>query len=112
MKKVKVLFCLTIVFILTSCSPITRAKGEVFDSNGLPLTSVKLSIVGKSLNLNSKLEYLTKEDGRYNFGEFDVSTEIPIEIKLIAEKEGFKTFTKELKYGEDNVDKIILEKLP
>jgi hypothetical protein len=110
MRKVKIVLFILILCFLTSCSPITRASGNVTDSNNMPLDNVKVKINGKSTDQKSNLELSTKSDGHYDFGEIYVSGELPVEIKLIVSKEGFKTFTKDLKSGENNVDKIILER--
>jgi Carboxypeptidase regulatory-like domain len=109
MRTTRILFILLATIFLFSCSPVTRSNGEVIDQSGKPLDNAIVKITGKSVAANTALEQTTKADGRYDFGDFAVSGEKPIEIKLSVTKSGYTTFTKELKFGEDNVDKIILE---
>ena len=103
--------CIFVVFcFLTSCSPVTRVSGSISDLNSVPLEGVRIKVIGKSIDSNANLEQSTKSDGQYNFGEIYVSSELPVEIKLVVTKDGFKPITKDLKYGEDNIDKIMLER--
>lgn len=99
------------VFFLISCSPITRASGEVVDNNNNPVENARVQVVGKSLDPNKKIEQLTNFAGSYDFGEIYVSAELPTEIKLIVSKEGYKTIVKDLKFAESNVDRITLERV-
>ena len=109
MKRIPLLLVFISLFFLTSCSPITRSSGEIVDSQGKPIDNVKVKLTGKSLKANNETEFSTKSDGRYNFGELKVSAELPTELKLTASKDGYKPVTKDLKFGEDNIDKIVLE---
>lgn len=101
---------LLICFCTTACSPITRVNGICFDENNAPLEDVKITLTGKSLAPQSRRELSTKPDGKYDFGEISVSGELPTEVVLTATKDGFVTFSKELKFGEDNVDKITMKR--
>lgn len=103
-------FILLVCFCTMACSPITRVNGICFDENNAPLENVKVKLTGKSLAPQSKTEVNTTADGKYNFGEISVSGELPTEIILTATKDGFVTFSKELKFGEDNVDKITMKR--
>lgn len=106
----RILLYLFIVTTLTACYPITRASGIIYDEHHTPLQNVLVRVTGRSVKLNkAKLEQITKSDGKYNFDEFHVSAENPIEIKLVIQKNGYKTLTKQLKFNKDNVDEIILE---
>lgn len=109
MKKIRLFLIFFSLLFLSSCSPITRSSGEIADISGNLLENVKVKISGKSLKQSENLEFITKSDGRFDFGELKVSAELPIELKLTVSKEGYKTITKEIKFGEDNKDKIILE---
>ena len=109
MRTAKILFLIIMVIILTSCYPITRSRGEVFDQNGKPLEKANVKIVGKSIAPKTEIENITNSEGHFNFGEVEVSGEKPLEINLVVSKSGYKTLTKELKFGEDNIDKIVLE---
>jgi hypothetical protein len=98
---------LSLCLFLFGCSPVTKASGSVTDKNGNPIESAKIEIKGKSVKNNF---FLTKTDGLYDFGEVEiVSHENPIEITLTVSKSEYKTFSKELRFGEDNKDTVVLE---
>ncbi|MBC7798304.1 MAG: carboxypeptidase regulatory-like domain-containing protein [Pyrinomonadaceae bacterium] len=108
-------FCVLSIVLLAcfctiACSPITRVNGFCFDENNAPLENVKITLTGKSFASRGITEFITKADGKYDFGEISVSGELPTEIILTATKDGFATFSKELKFGEDNVDKITMKR--
>lgn len=103
----KIIVALFFCLLLLACSPVTTVSGSVIDKSGNPLEGVKAEIKGKSAKNDV---YLTKSDGLYDFGEVNiVSHENPIEITLTVSKSGYKTFSKELRFGEDNKDAIVLE---
>jgi hypothetical protein len=109
LKELKIAVVLICSVFLIACYPVTRASGIIYDENNVPLAMVKLKIEGKSVFPESKKEIITSADGKYDFGEVQLSTENPIEANLIISREGFEPFSKEIKFGENNVDKVILK---
>jgi hypothetical protein len=109
--KIKILVVMTACLLSVACSPITRSSGVVTDEKNTPLEAVKLKIDGKSVFAQSRKEIYSSAQGKYDFGELQVSSELPIEITLTAFKEGYEPAIREIKFNEKNEDKIVLKKL-
>ncbi len=104
-KNILAISFLSLLFL--SCSPVTKASGSIIDETGNPLEGVQVEIKGKSAKADV---FLTKSDGLYDFGEVEImSHATPIEITLTVSKSGYKTISKQLSFGQENKDVIVLE---
>lgn len=105
--KYKILFIILAVGLLSACYPVTRSKGVVKNELGQPIAGATVKIGGKSAK-SAATE--TNADGSFEFGEVAISShENPMIITLTVEKEGFKSYDKQLNFNAENVDEIILQ---
>lgn len=105
--KYKLLFIILAVGVLSACYPVTRSKGMVKNESGQPVAGAVVRIGGKSAK---PAETKTDAGGAFDLGEVAImSHENPMEIKLTVEKEGYKSFDKQLNFNAENVDEIVLQ---
>ena len=106
---------LIFLFLVAGCQflgdPLYKARVYVKNHQGQPVGNVKVVIKERRKDIgisNATQEQKTDADGIF---EFTFIGRVPEDCFIVAEKDGFKPFEKDLKLGTDkpNIVEVVLE---